>query len=527
VSATPAASSFSASGGSGAVAVAAARECGWTGSSQVGWIVLSEPTSGRGDGRLQYTVTANEAASARRGSLTIGDRVVDVSQEAAPCRFSAGRQRIDFGPQGGSEDVSITGPVGCAWSAATEGDWLSLEGSRTGTGSARITVRAAVNEGAARDGAVTVAGLRIVVHQGAQGTPPPPPPAPTPEPDACTFTLRPPQASFASAGGDATVAVDTRSDCSWTATSDAVWLSIRSGESGSGPAEVTYRVAANGDAQARNAHLTIGTAALAIAQAGVAAPPPCTFAVSPREASAPAAGGPVTVHVETRADCTWTAASDASWIGVSVPSSAGPGDVVLTVAPSAETSSRRGTVTVAGATVTVQQPAAAPPQPACTYSLTEQTASVGALGGVVSFGVRAPAGCAWTAEARDPWIALTLGASGSGDGDVAALVSPSLDPAERTGTIVAGQQTFTIRQAPLLPPDDDTVELEGRIDKVRESCPDRRFDLEKRTVHTSQATEFTNGDCEALEKRTRVRVRGRERQDNDIDAIQVVFENER
>jgi hypothetical protein len=152
---------------------------------------------------------------------------------------------------------------------------------------------------------------------------------------------------------------------------------------------------------------------------------------------------------------------------------------------------------------------------------------VGALGGVVSFGVRAPAGCAWTAEARDPWIALTLGASGSGDGDVAALVSPSLDPAERTGTIVAGQQTFTIRQAPLLPPDDDTVELEGRIDKVRESCPDRRFDLEKRTVHTSQATEFTNGDCEALEKRTRVRVRGRERQDNDIDAIQVVFENER
>jgi hypothetical protein len=337
--------------------------------------------------------------------------------------------------------------------------------------------------------------------------------------------LTPAQASFPATGGDDTVAVATRSDCAWTATTDALWVSIRSAARGTGPAEVSYRVAPNGDARPRSAQVTIGTAALQLSQAGITAPPPCTFAVAPTQTSVPAAGGPVTVHVETRSDCAWTAASDATWIAVGSPSSTGPGDVVLTVAASSETRSRRGTVTVAGRKVTVDQEAAAPPEPVCSYTLTEQAASVTALGGVVSFGVRAPAGCAWTAEAQAPWITVTDGATGSGDGEVRALVAPSLDPAERTGTILAGQQSFTITQAPLLPPSDDEVDLEGAIDRVHGDCPDRQFDLDRRTVRTSGATTYTNGDCDALEKDAHVQVHGRERRGKDIDAIQVVFAN--
>jgi hypothetical protein len=337
--------------------------------------------------------------------------------------------------------------------------------------------------------------------------------------------LTPTEASFPSAGGDATVAVATRSDCAWTATSDAVWLSIRSAARGTGPAEVTYRVAPNGGSQARTAHVTIGTAALAVSQAGVTAPPPCSFAVDPKRATVAAAGGPVTVHVETRGDCAWTAESDAPWIMVGTPSSTGAGDVVLTVAASAETSKRRGTVTVAGTKVTVEQEAAAPPEPVCSYTLTAQTASVTALGGIVSFGVRAPAGCAWTAEAQAPWITLTDGDTGSGDGEVRALVSPSLDPQERTGTIVAGGQSFTVTQAPLLPTPGNTVQLDGEVDKVRGDCPDRRFDIRRQTVRTNGTTSYVNGDCEALKKDVHVQVQGFEREDNDIDAIQIVFAN--
>jgi hypothetical protein len=524
VTTSPATSSFAAAGGAGTVTVSAARECGWTGSSQAAWIVLAEPTSGRGDGTLRYTVTANDAGSARRGSVTISDHVVEVAQEAAPCRFSAGRQRVDFGGEGGAEDVSITGPAGCTWSATIEGDWLSLEGPRSGSGSARLTVRAAANQGPGRDGAIVVAGLRIVVHQEAQGAPPPPPapPEPTPQPDECAFTLTPGEASFPANGGDATVSVGTRADCGWTATSDALWLSIRSAARGTGPAEVTYRVAPNGDAQSRTAHVTIGTAALVVSQAGITTPPPCTFKVDPTQASVPAAGGPVTVHVDSRADCSWTAESNTSWITVAPPSSAGTGDVVLTVAASSETSKRRGTVTVAGKKVTVEQAAAAPPEPVCTYTLTEQAASVISLGGIVTFGVRAPAGCSWTAESQTPWITVTQGATGSGDGEVRALVAPSLDLTERTGTIVAGQQTFTVTQAALLPTG-DLVDVDGEVDRVRGDCPDRRFDVDRRTVRASAATAYENGDCDALKKHARVQVHGRERQDNDIDAIQIVF----
>jgi hypothetical protein len=180
-------------------------------------------------------------------------------------------------------------------------------------------------------------------------------------------------------------------------------------------------------------------------------------------------------------------------------------------------------VTVAGTRVTVEQEAGTAPEPVCTYTLTGQTASLTALGGVVSFGVRAPAGCAWTAESQEPWITVTQGASGSGDGDVSALVAPSLSPTERTGSIAVGQQSFAVVQAPLLPVPGDVVDVEGAIGRLRGSCPDRRFDVARRTVHASSGTAYTNGDCAALRRNVPVQVQGRERQDNDIDAIHIVF----
>ncbi|MGC4119667.1 MAG: S8 family serine peptidase [Myxococcales bacterium] len=82
----------------------------------------------------------------------------------------------------------------------------------------------------------------------------------------CFHTLSPASLSPPSAGGPATVSVSTAADCAWTASSNAPWLTITSGASGTGPGTVGLSVAANSGAS-RTATLTVGTRTLTVTQA--------------------------------------------------------------------------------------------------------------------------------------------------------------------------------------------------------------------------------------------------------------------
>jgi hypothetical protein len=64
--------------------------------------------------------------------------------------------------------------------------------------------------------------------------------------------------------------------------------------------------------------------------------------------------------------------------------------------------------------------------------------------------VSAPAGCSWTASSHAPWLIITSGASGSGNGTVTYTVVP-LALGDRTGTLSIANRTFTLRQSGLLP----------------------------------------------------------------------------
>ena len=54
------------------------------------------------------------------------------------------------------------------------------------------------------------------------------------------------------------MSVNTSSGCAWSATSNASWLTVVSGASGTGTGVVVFQVAANTTGQARTASLTIG-----------------------------------------------------------------------------------------------------------------------------------------------------------------------------------------------------------------------------------------------------------------------------
>jgi Zn-dependent metalloprotease len=82
----------------------------------------------------------------------------------------------------------------------------------------------------------------------------------------------------------------------------------------------------------------------------------CTFSISPTSASVASAGGTGSVSVTAGAGCNWTAASNSAFITItSGTSGTGSGTVNYSVAANTSTTSRAGTLTIAGQTFTVNQ----------------------------------------------------------------------------------------------------------------------------------------------------------------------------
>jgi hypothetical protein len=184
-------SSFAASGGTGQITIAVARECSWRASTSSGWIALTSSAEGQGDGTVTYRVAENGDPANRRATITVAERQLDVSQEAAACRFQVLAAGSHVAPTGGETSVEVRTHALCAWTASSDAGWISVSpGSGHGDGTVRVT--AAPNTGPERIATVTVAGERIGLRQPpapapvpAPAPPPPapsPPPAPTPSP---------------------------------------------------------------------------------------------------------------------------------------------------------------------------------------------------------------------------------------------------------------------------------------------------------------------------------------------------------
>jgi Zn-dependent metalloprotease len=84
----------------------------------------------------------------------------------------------------------------------------------------------------------------------------------------CSFSINPTSASFAAAGGSASVTVTTTAGCNWTAVSNNSFITITSGASGSGNGTVNYSVAANVSSLPRSGSMTIAGLTFSVSQAG-------------------------------------------------------------------------------------------------------------------------------------------------------------------------------------------------------------------------------------------------------------------
>lgn len=74
---------------------------------------------------------------------------------------------------------------------------------------------------------------------------------------ACTFSISPTNKTIQSTGGTGTILASSQNNCSWTAVSNVSWISVKSGNTGSGNGSVSYTVAANPYRSQRTGTLTI------------------------------------------------------------------------------------------------------------------------------------------------------------------------------------------------------------------------------------------------------------------------------
>lgn len=106
----------------------------------------------------------------------------------------------------------------------------------------------------------------------------------------------------------------------------------------------------------------------------------CAYSIAPTTQSFEDAGGSGSVAVMASSGCAWTASSNASWLSVTAGSGGnGNGTVNYLVAVNSSTSSRTGTLSIAGRTLTIVQAGMV----AGTYAITGRVTSSGSgVGGV-------------------------------------------------------------------------------------------------------------------------------------------------
>lgn len=262
---------------------------------------------------------------------------------------------------------------------------------------------------------------------------------------SCNYTLSSYSATFTPSGGTSSVTVITQTGCAWTAvSSDPGWLTISGASSGTGTLAINYSVSSNNTALSRSATITIAGQTHTVTQPNSS----CSYSLSSNFRSFNAAGGSDNITVLTNiSSCSWQAVSNnPDWLIInSGASGSGNGAVGYSVLANGLSFSRTGTATIAGLTLTVSQAGSGG---GCTYSISPSSHSFSAGGGSAGITVSAGSGCTWTPLTATPWINITPGWSGTGNGSVNFTVPPYSGATPRVGTIKIAGQICTISQSP-------------------------------------------------------------------------------
>ena len=337
--------------------------------------------------------------------------------------------------EGGVSTLSVTTQPECSWSVSTPANWISDLSPPTGQGSTKIEFRASANPAISpREGEIVVNDSRVRISQDGA---------------ICRFALSQTEETMGAAGGTGTVDVTALAGCTWIARTNDNWITVAAGTSGNGSGKVTFRVDPQYGNAPRTGTLSIAGRSFTVQQSAAAQapvpsppappppppPPPCEYAIDPTSHSFTVFGGAgQTVNVTTNSGCAWTAASNTAWISItSGASGSGPGSATFRVQANLG-GERTGTLTIAGQSFTVTQPALV-----CAYDVFPSAVHFPQSGGTASIEVRTHELCTWTSSTQAGWIKITSGTTGSGNSSVSLLALPNQGAARVNSVRIAGR----------------------------------------------------------------------------------------
>ena len=397
----------------GSFNVTAGAGCAWTASSNQSWLTISSGASGSGNSTVNFSVAANTGV-ARTATISVSGQSFTVVQ-AGGCDIALGATSASVAATSSTGSFNVSAGTGCGWTAVSNASWLTLTNA-TGTSNGTVNYAVAANTGVARSAAISVGGKSFTVSQAG----------------GCSITLSATSVTAAATSGTGSFNVTAGTGCTWAAASNAGWLTITSGASGSGNGTVAFVVAANAGI-ARSATITVNGLTFTLTQASG-----CAYNVtfSGQTFSSQASLG--TVAVATTAGCGWTASSNQSWLAITTAASgSGNGTVGFALSPNTTGNLRQATLTVAGRSFIVSQDAN------CGVTLPADIVSVSAIAGSGTASVTTnPLGCVFNAVSNADWLVIT--------GKTSSAVNYSFTAntgAARTGSITIGDKLYTVNQA--------------------------------------------------------------------------------
>ena len=276
----PASQSFGSSGGTGSVSVSltSGSGCTWTATSNVGWVSITSGNSGSGSGSVGYSVDVNNTTISRTGTMSIAGETFTITQTGKP-DISISPTSHDFGNIifGNTSQLQT-------FTVSNTGDEDLIIGTLSITGSDisdfNIQNDNCSGQTVVSSGSCTVEAVFSPTSEGARSAnlsiPSNDPDTPTLEVQligtGCIYSILPTSQLFGSSGDIGSVSVSVSltsgSGCTWTATSNVGWVSITSGNSGSGNGTVNYTVSANMNPYYRTATLTFAGQGFTVVQSG-------------------------------------------------------------------------------------------------------------------------------------------------------------------------------------------------------------------------------------------------------------------
>lgn len=313
-----------------------------------------------------------------------------------------------FQKTGGAASVVVQGDG--AWTATADSDWIVIKQGASGNGAGSCVYVVNANTTAdVRIGHIDIGGNTYTITQYGY--------------DA---TISPASATFDRYGGSGSISVTAEAGVSWSAVPNNDWIAV-SPVSGTSVGTVNYSVAEYPGVVSRVGSITIGGKTFSITQTGV------DVSISPESTTKGSDADIIAVTINALATTQWTVTPNDSWISI-IDKETGYGDYVLTLAINANPSFERrtGTVSIGTATLTISQAGTT----AAALSIDPATATASPSGAYGNVAVYATPDAEWTAESLSPWLTISEGATGAGNGNIKYVASANPTLSERTGQIV-------------------------------------------------------------------------------------------